>query len=225
MSEVGLEGLGPAVPPPELLAPPQVPDAAQRLAQRLHDDLAQLLTLALIQIDEIRSDDADRARLAHERARQLVRLALHSVRYAIDGLKKDAIDDLPRALAERAEQLSQQCGSPIAFSSSLTGPELPPDVAELMLAAASELMINACKHAPGVPLHVAIARHGRGVALIVRDHGPGFDPQLPAAAGSGLGLSSLRERLQDMGLDLMLQAAPGLGVHARIIWEPESFEP
>lgn len=221
MSEVGLEGLESPAP----VALQQAPDAAQRLAQRLHDDLAQLLTLALIQIDGIRSKDAERACQAQERARQLVRLALHSVRYAIDAITKDAIDDLPRALAERAEQLSQQCGSPIAFSSSLTGPELPPDVAELMLAAASELMINACKHAPGVPLHVAIARHGRGVALIVRDHGPGFDPQQPTAGGSGLGLSSLRERLHDMGLNLVLQAAPGLGVHARIIWEPESFQP
>lgn len=201
------------------------PDA-QALAQRLHDELAQLLSLALMQLDAAQADAATAAP-AQQRARQLVQQALHIVREAIADLQPLLTDDLAEALAQRAEQLSQLSGTCIDLSLSLTGPELPPAIAALLLQAASELMFNACKHAPGQPLHLALARHGRGLALVVRDRGPGFDAAqiAPADSGCGLGLPLLRQRLASMGMELQLHTAPGLGVLARVVWEPEEIKP
>lgn len=199
---------------------------AQALAQHLHDELAQLLSLALMQLDAAQAD-ASVAEPARLRARQLVQQALHVVRDTIADLQPLLTDDLAEALAQRAEQLSRLSGTSIDLSLSLTGPELPPEVAALLLQAASELMFNACKHAPGQPLHLALARHGRGLALVVRDHGPGFDAaqHAPADTSRGLGLPLLRQRLAALGLELQLYTAPGLGVLARVVWEPEEIKP
>lgn len=216
----------PEARPEDLASRTEAGANAQALAQRLHDELAQLLSLALMQLDAALAE-ADAAAPAQQRARQLVQQALHIVREAIADLQPLPTDDLAEALAQRAEQLSRLSGTSIDLSLSLTGPELPPDVAALLLQAASELMFNACKHAPGQPLHLALARHGRGLALVVRDRGPGFDAAQASACepGHGLGLPLLRQRLASMGMELQLHTAPGLGVLARVVWEPEEIKP
>ena len=51
--------------------------------------------------------------------------------------------------------------------------------------------------------------------MIVADAGPGFDPAAqvePNSAGTGLGLSGLRERVESIGGSFSIATAPGQGV-------------
>lgn len=195
---------------------------AQQLAQTLHDELAQLLALALMQLDAARNSQAEQALDAQRRAYGLVKQALQATRHAVELLQPEPVHDLATTLSKQVRQLSQQSGLPIHFSCALALPHMPEPIGAGLLAAARELLVNACKHGGGVAIHAALARHGDGVALTVRDQGLGFDPDLaPAAAaaeGRGFGLPRLRARLKLLGLSLDLQTAPGQGVHAQVMW-------
>lgn len=205
---------------------------ARQLAQALHDELAQLLSLALMQLDAAREPDLPRALLAQQRAYELVKQALQATRDAVTLLQPEPIDDLPAALQTLVQQLSERTGLNIQFSCALALPRLPEPVNAGLLAAGRELLANACKHAGGVAIHIALAPQGqgKGVTLIVRDQGLGFDPQraqaAAIAAGHGYGLPRLYARLQLLGMGLSLRTAPGQGVHAQVSWPrlPEEDE-
>ncbi len=205
---------------------------ARQLAQALHDELAQLLSLALMQLDAAREPDLPRALQARQRAYELVKQALQATRDAVTLLQPEPVDDLPAALQTLVQQLGERTGLSIQFSCALSLPRLPEPVNAGLLAAGRELLANACKHAGGVAIHIALARQadGEGVTLIVRDQGLGFDPQLAQAAaiatGHGYGLPRLHARLRLLGMGLSVRSAPGQGVHAQVSWprQPEEDE-
>lgn len=186
-------------------------------AHALHAELQELLAAALLQIELAGQLGADDARLARERARLLVRQALQASREALALLHPEPVDDLPGAIRRRAEALARREGRALRFSCALRLPEPPPQVAEALLAATTELVGNACRHAGGVAVHLALAPLEQGLTLIVRDRGLGFDPQRHGAPGS---LARLRQRLQRLGLSLALESAPGHGVLAQVAWRP-----
>jgi signal transduction histidine kinase len=82
------------------------------------------------------------------------------------------------------------------------------------------LVDNACKYAPGQPLHLAAGLRGRHAVLRLHDHGPGIAPRdrrrifhpfhrsaaraAGSAPGVGLGLSLSRRLARQMGGDLRL---------------------
>lgn len=201
---------------------------ARQLAQALHDELAQLLSLALMQLDAARAPDLPRALQAQQRAYELVKQALQATRDAVLLLQPEPVDDLQSALQALVHHLSERSGLSIQFSCALSLPRLPEPVNAGLLAAARELLSNACKHAGGVSVHIALAPQRQGVALIVRDQGLGFDPETAQAAaiaaGHGYGLPRLHARLRLLGMGLSLRSAPGQGVHAQVCWPRQAEE-
>jgi signal transduction histidine kinase len=92
-------------------------------------------------------------------------------------------------------------------------PQMSSDVALCLFRVVQEAVTNAIKHA-GVPdLSVALRSTKADVELQVMDSGVGFDP---AAAGkSGLGLISMKERLNLVGGHILIESRPGMGTTVR----------
>jgi two-component system vancomycin resistance sensor histidine kinase VraS len=61
---------------------------------------------------------------------------------------------------------------------------------------------------------VRLAGRDGGLALTIADDGTGFDVE--DAMGSGLGLISMRERLEAIGGTLAIQSAPGAGTRLEV---------
>lgn len=73
-----------------------------------------------------------------------------------------------------------------------------------------EAMTNVLKHARATRLEVGVrAEAGHGLSLWVRDNGRGFAVDEVLAAGSGVGMSSMRLRIERMGGQLRVESRPG----------------
>jgi signal transduction histidine kinase len=94
---------------------------------------------------------------------------------------------------------------------------LPPDLAGHLLRIGQEALTNAVRHAAARQVAIDLTYDPAAVGLRVRDDGHGFDPAAPApAAGGGLGLPGMRERVAGLGGTLTLTSAPGAGTEVRV---------
>ncbi|HEY6379413.1 MAG TPA: HAMP domain-containing sensor histidine kinase [Candidatus Dormibacteraeota bacterium] len=102
---------------------------------------------------------------------------------------------------------------------------------------ARNLLVNACKYAPGARQVWATELDGTVARLVVRDHGPGISPaDLPHVferfyrgektrareeGGSGLGLSIVLGLARAMGGDAVIEATEGIGTTVTV-WIPRA---
>jgi signal transduction histidine kinase len=88
-------------------------------------------------------------------------------------------------------------------------------VEEALYYVAQEALNNAIKHAVASEVRLFLQQDGQGIiALSVTDNGTGFDPET-AAEGGGLGLTSMRERIEKLGGAVTVQSVVGQGTTVR----------
>jgi signal transduction histidine kinase len=81
---------------------------------------------------------------------------------------------------------------------------------------------NAAKHAgPDASVIVELRLRSEELSFSVHDTGRGFDPRATTPGG---GLTSIRDRIADVGGRVEIQSAPGRGttVHGVVPWPPRS---
>ena len=175
-----------------------------RIAQDLHDVLAQSLSGLAIQVEAgrrlARRAEADEDLCAVlERCGRLVKDGLADARRAVGVLRGDAVPTVDR-LAELVERYRGDLGLDVAMTVGGARRELSGPAGLALYRGAQEAMTNMVRYAQGATAIVEL-EYGEGVTvLIVRDArtASGAAPE-PVATGSGLGLVGLRERLAEVG--------------------------
>lgn len=186
-----------------------------RLARELHDSVTQSLysmTLLsegwrrmavrgeLVQVDE---------RLAE--LGELSRQALKEMRLLVHELLPPALEKegLLGALYQRLAAVEKRAGidARLVVDEVL---ELPTRLEIALYRIAQEALNNALKHAAATAITVTLRRAGDQLILEISDNGKGFIVAEVAAQG-GLGLSTMRERAEQAGGTLTIQAIPGQG--------------
>jgi signal transduction histidine kinase len=84
-----------------------------------------------------------------------------------------------------------------------------------------EALSNVARHANATHVQVLLMRVSDGVLLTVRDDGDGFDPAaVPPRSGGerGIGLASVRQRVEASGGQLTLEALPNGGARVTAAW-------
>ena len=90
--------------------------------------------------------------------------------------------------------------------------EHSPAVEETAYRIAQEAIANAVRHSGAQHISVDLACDGNGgLRLAVTDDGAGFDPEDPTLLSHHLGLTSMRERAEQLGGDLRISSRPGSG--------------
>jgi signal transduction histidine kinase len=82
-------------------------------------------------------------------------------------------------------------------------------VEQALFRLAQEALANVSKHAAAGQVEIRLAHADNAITLGIADDGCGFDPQV--AADQGLGLDSMRERVEALGGELSVESAPGAG--------------
>jgi two-component system sensor histidine kinase UhpB len=183
------------------------------IARDLHDEVGQVLTGVLLQLNSIteaapeHEDDLDEAR-------QAVRRALDEVRRISSDLRPEMLEHLGlvSALTELTRSFARVTGIEVERRFAASVPKLEPDVELAIYRIAQESLTNIARHAEARRVVIVLEPVGDSVVLRVADNGRGF-AGAPVEHG---GLRSMRERALLVDGALAIKAAPEGGVEVRL---------
>jgi two-component system sensor histidine kinase UhpB len=183
------------------------------IARDLHDEVGQVLTGVLLQLNSI-AEAAPDHRDDLDEARQSVRRALDEVRRISSELRPEMLEHLGlvSALTELATSFARVAGIRVTrdFPSSL--PKLAPEVELALYRIAQESFTNVARHAEARNVAIALEQGHDSVVLRIADDGRGFAGN-PVEHG---GLRSMRERAILIGGALAIKEAAEGGVEVRL---------
>ncbi|MBI4766907.1 MAG: hypothetical protein HY787_20340 [Deltaproteobacteria bacterium] len=82
-------------------------------------------------------------------------------------------------------------------------------------------MNNIGKHAKADSVYLGLQKGGGVIELCIKDNGEGFDPENLSSreiSKKGLGLSSMKERVEYSGGSLSIDSVKGKGTIIRAVW-------
>ncbi|MBI5486571.1 MAG: sensor histidine kinase [Deltaproteobacteria bacterium] len=189
-----------------------------RLAERLHDDVAQNLALALLRLGELRSDATSPRLAGHlDDVRGLLEQAVAQIRGLTEQLEPPSLRmlGLEAALASLCDQFGRLHALPCRCVDEGGAKPLGEAIAGVLFRAVRELLMNVLKHAAARAVTVTMAREAGSIRLVVADDGVGFDPSI-LAEPRGFGLFSIQERLSHVGGGAVVESAPGRGTRVTL---------
>ncbi|MFF4236971.1 MacS family sensor histidine kinase [Actinomadura geliboluensis] len=179
----------------------------ERLARRIHDSVLQVLAMVQRRGGELGGEAAELGRLAGEQEAAL--RALIGTAPAVPA-RADAAAD-----ADLRPLLTAHASTSVTVSTPATEVRLPAHAAREVAAAVAAALDNVRRHCgDGARAWVLLEDGADGVAVSVRDDGPGLPPgRLDEAASDGrLGVAqSIRGRVADLGGTVAIASAPGEG--------------
>jgi len=185
----------------------------RRLAELLHDESVQTLSLAQHELVDYRRTGRD---VSFERARAAIRQTLAQLRGEIFELHPYVLDHagLAAALRAMADRSAERMGAQITVA---VDPAAAGTHDELIVVLARELLSNAAKHSGASRVILTVAADSERIELEVRDDGAGFDPPRRGEAlrHGHIGLASSDQRVQALGGELTIESAPGRGTTVR----------
>jgi signal transduction histidine kinase len=115
---------------------------------------------------------------------------------------------LPAALKELARKTSSQQDLRIDFHAGPLPKNLSPELAMCLFRVGQEALSNVIKHSQTRNVEMDVTRTNGRIVLKIKDFGIGFEPEV---SSSGIGLSTMRERLRMFGGNLLVNSSPGKG--------------
>ncbi len=193
----------------------------QRLANEIHDTLAQGFNSIVINLDTAAhklSSDSGPVRRLLELSRSTARESLAEARRLVWALRPEALDrhSLPEAIALLAERWSEETGVAAGAVVDGTPRQLPLEAEAALLRTAQETLSNARKHARANRVMLTLSFMQESVVLDARDDGVGFDREQVAnevrdQSSGGFGLKAMRDRIEQLGGTVHVESEPGEG--------------
>jgi signal transduction histidine kinase len=185
----------------------------RRIAEGLHDDVAQLLAAGRMKIalastkapecpcTSMMPEIDDLIEQAYERLRLLSFELASSTLYQW-GLK-ESLDKLCAGMNERF-------GVCFEIVEAASFDDIDDTSATLLFKSAREILFNVIKHSGVTSATVRLEETPESFVVVIEDAGKGFSEEVDVGAGHGLGLFSIRERLEDIDGEMTIESEPGL---------------
>lgn len=196
-----------------------------RIARELHDTLLQSFQGLMLRFQSARdllparpADALEALDSALDRADQ----AIVEGRDAIQNLRSSttASHELPQVIASLAEELTngpERAAATFRLSVEGTPRHLHPIVRDDIHRIAREALLNAFRHAQASQIEAEITYGARELRVRIRDNGKGIDPEhLTEGRARHWGLTTMRERAQQIGSELRLWSEKGAGTEVEL---------
>ena len=169
-----------------------------RIAREIHDNVGHQLTRASLQAEALRAVHADEPGVAADFAdvKRTVDEALQLVRASVHALNDNAVD--LSVQLERIVEGARSDGGPQIELEVMTE-HAPANVTNCFAAVLREALSNAMRHAHAKTITVRCMEHPSFYQLIVTDDGANATPASSSNVAEGMGLASMRERVEALG--------------------------
>jgi signal transduction histidine kinase len=187
----------------------------RRLARELHDGLNQQLAMLTMELGMLATkipEDASTVRVQLFTLRDRAERLSNDLRHMTHQLHPAALEHLGlvSALRSHCAELSRHEGMRVWFHVSTEVRSTNQDVAVCLYRIAQEAIRNAAKHSHSKEVWVEIGQYRDVIRLSIVDKGVGFDWSALKVV-PGLGLVSMRERVELISGALTIKSAPGEG--------------
>jgi len=196
-----------------------------RVARDIHDTLAQGFTGVIAQLEAARGAITQKKRVRvsdHiERAGELAREGLREARRSVQALRPLALEEKPLATALRDLIERMTTGMTMKAKLILQGEprKLPAEWETNLLRIGQEVLTNAIRHAEASKFDALLDFGSRELRFKFCDNGRGFDSR---KENEGYGIHGMRERVQGMGGEFLIQTAEGKGTTISIVLPSKS---
>jgi signal transduction histidine kinase len=189
-----------------------------RISRELHDSISQhLFSLTLLSGGLQRALPADSPLQPQVgRLSDTVATAIHEMRDLVLDLHPSALTDkgLGPALDDLCASYRARLG--LEVTARVEPVQLDAAAQHAILRVAQEAMANAARHADASTVRLELGAVAGGAMLEVTDDGRGFDTSPASAANGGVGLRLMRERVAEVGGELVVDSRPGTGTTVRV---------
>ena len=189
------------------------------LARELHDDISQRIALLAVQFEQCYQDPPssgveviDHIRHVHQHLSELGK-DVQALSHRLHSSKLEYLG-IVSAASSFCRELSEQQNVEIEFNHAGIPRSLPKEVSLCLFRVLQEALQNGVKHSGERHFRVELRGTSREIQLTVNDLGVGFDQQV-AIDRRGIGLVSMRERLNLVGGEFSINSRPGGGTTIR----------
>ena len=185
------------------------------LARELHDGLNQQLAMLAVELGMLAQQVPATSSTIREQLftlRDRAERFSNDLRHVTHQLHPAALEHLGlvSALRSHCAEFKSSEGMRVWFHVSSEVRSTSPEVGVCLYRIAQEAIRNAAKHSRAQEAWVEIGQHRDVIRLSIVDKGVGFDLRT-LNVGQGLGLVSMRERVQLISGSLTIKSAPGEG--------------
>ena len=185
------------------------------IAQTLHDEVGQTLALARMKLSSALNLPEAAVEKIVEEVLDMLGLVIKETRSLMVEISPPVLHDLglEAAIDWMAERMSSEHGISIETMNTGDFSDLEHDLKVMLYQMTRELLVNIVKHSGGRHVLVTVERDEHTIGITARDDGKGFDAREAgsAAADSGFGLFSIRERLKSYDGSLQIESQKGKG--------------
>jgi two-component system CheB/CheR fusion protein len=198
----------------------------ERMSRVLHDDLQQTIFAARMRVNHLEERSTfseEQAKLA-TRAIELLDEGIETTRNLSSELDPPVGDQSLRdSLEWLTFQMDESYDLAVEMKAKGTAKTTNKNLRHLLFRLVRELLFNVVKHADVDEAFLFLAEGEDRLRVVVEDEGTGFDPAEKLEDQGGLGLVSVRERIEMIGGTFDVDAAPGQGtrIAIEVPWEEE----
>ncbi len=202
-----------------------VEEERRRIGRELHDETSQTLAATLVRLDlcDRAVQDRDLAG-AHGHildCKGLISHTMEEIKLLVYDLRPVMLDDfgLVPTLRWYIKSHLQGAGPEIVTDFEEAGLRLPGDVETALYRITQEALANAVRHSSATKVHVRLVTKPGYVSLAVIDNGRGFDAGAVLHGGeqAGVGLLSIKERVELVGGTINVESAVGRGTRLYVV--------
>jgi PAS domain S-box-containing protein len=190
-----------------------------RIARDLHEDIGQRLALLAIELEQLKTDSSHQTAVCSRMDAVWKRTLeiLNDVKASAHELHSPRLEYLGIAAVLRCfcKEFGERKNVEIIFTTEDLPSPVPPDISLCLFRVLQEALYNGVKHSGAQRLEVQMWKTPNEIHLTVSDSGAGFELEA-AKNGRGLGLVSMKERLQLVKGTLSIDSQPlkGTTIHA-----------
>lgn len=193
-----------------------------RIGRELHDDINQRLAMLAVELEQLQDNPSELATRAQELRRQTIEISndVQALSHELHASKLEYLGAI-QGMKSWCKEFGERQGIQVEFKSTEVQSSVAPEIGLCLFRVLQEALHNAFKHSGADRVEVQLREAPGEIHLVISDSGRGFDSKT-AMQGRGLGLVSMRERVQLVNGTIAVKSMlnGGTTIHVRVPLSP-----